>query len=73
MAKPWTICPECGCARGEDHKRGCLRRKAPWIADYSRLPNNRGVERMRAPAPEPLKPVTEGEPYTHRATSVVKP
>jgi hypothetical protein len=71
MRKPWTVCPECGCGKGEDHKRGCLRRKAGMIMDYSRVPRNRGAERMRAPAPAPMQPLTE--PETRRATSVVKP
>lgn len=27
--QPWTICPECGCGSGEDHKRNCSRGRAP--------------------------------------------
>jgi hypothetical protein len=67
----WLVCPECGCGKGEDHKRGCLRRHAPPIMDYSKLPRAPG--KMRGPTPRPLLPVTEAEPYKHRATSVVKP
>ena len=68
---PWLVCPECGCAPGEDHKRGCLRRSSPPVMDYSRRPNNRSTETMRGPKPAPLQPLTEPEP--RRATPVVKP
>ena len=70
----WLVCPECGVGKGEDHKHGCLRRSSPPIMDYSRLPRRDGRPfREYGIKREPLKPVTEAEPYTGRATSVVKP
>lgn len=74
MKRPWTTCPECGCARGEDHKRGCLRRKAGVIMDYSRRPSAAGRSASDyGIRPAPLKPVTDGEPYERRATSTLPP
>lgn len=34
----WTTCPECGCGRGEDHKRSCGRRVRPVAPNYHTRP-----------------------------------
>jgi len=78
MTQPWTICPECGRGRGEDHQRDCSRSKRPPVRDYSKLAGNRGPETMRGVV-LPLQPVTDedgGPPpapnMKGRATSVLE-
>ena len=65
----WLQCPECGCGKGEDHKRGCLRRQSPPIMDYSRWPRRDGRTFREYGGKQPaMAPLTE--PVVKRATSV---
>jgi len=42
--QPWTVCPECGRGRGEDHRRECSRGKQPSTSEMQRRRTEREVK-----------------------------